>query len=52
MAQRKDKLPIGVIYETDKPVFHRELVGERNPVRARLSAEERTNRVSRLLARS
>jgi 2-oxoglutarate/2-oxoacid ferredoxin oxidoreductase subunit beta len=51
-AARRDKLPLGVIYETDKPAFHRELLGERNPVKDRLSRGERLERIDRLLARN
>jgi len=49
-AARRDRLPLGVIYETQKPVFDRELLGERNPVRDRLPRAERLERIARALA--
>jgi len=49
-AQKLDKLQLGVFYETDKPAFHRELLGERNPVKDRLSQAERLERIKRVLA--
>jgi 2-oxoglutarate ferredoxin oxidoreductase subunit beta len=51
-AARRDRLPLGVIYQTEKPVFHHELLGERNPVRDRLPRAERLERIARALAGS
>lgn len=51
-AARRDRLPLGVIYETEKPVFHRELLGEANPVKDRLSRTERLERIARVVAGS
>ncbi len=45
VARRKDKLYVGVLYRTEKPVFHRELYGDWNPVAMSLSREERMRRV-------
>jgi 2-oxoglutarate ferredoxin oxidoreductase subunit beta len=50
-AARRDKLPLGLIYEADKPVFHRELLGEWNPVKDRLARAERLERIARAVAR-
>jgi len=50
LAGRKDRLPIGIFYEAEKPVFHEELYGEWNPVAARLSREERIKRVEGILS--
>jgi 2-oxoglutarate ferredoxin oxidoreductase subunit beta len=49
-ARRTDRLPIGVIYETQRPEFHKELLGDRNPVRDRLPHTERLERVARITA--
>ena len=49
-AARRDKFPLGVIYETQKPPFDRALLGERNPVKDRLSRAERLERVARAVA--
>jgi len=45
-AARRDRLPLGVIYETEKPVFHRELMGEHNPARDRLGRAQRLERIA------
>ncbi len=44
-----DRLPVGIIYETEKPIYHRELYGDWNPVIKRKSIEERRDAVERLL---
>ncbi len=49
-ARSTDGMGIGVFYETDKPIFHRELMGERNPVKDRLSQAERLERIDRIVA--
>ena len=49
IARSKDKLYIGTIYETEAPVFHKELYGDWNPVADSLSREERIKRINNLL---
>jgi 2-oxoglutarate ferredoxin oxidoreductase subunit beta len=49
-ARKKDRLPIGIFYKTEKPAFHRELYGDWNPVEKRISTEERLKRVESLLS--
>jgi 2-oxoglutarate ferredoxin oxidoreductase subunit beta len=49
VAKTTDKLPLGIIYRTEKPVFHRALLGDWNPVRERISREERIKKVGSLL---
>ncbi len=49
VAKRSDKLPLGVIYKIQKPVFHKELFGDANPVMKPISGEERRRRISDLL---
>lgn len=49
IAKRTDKLPIGIIYKTQKPVFHEELYGDHNPVTKKLSREKRLNVISAIL---
>ena len=41
IAKRRDKLPIGVIYRTEKPVFHNELYGDHNPITKRMLRSDR-----------
>ena len=43
--QREGKLPIGVFYQVSKPVFHRELYGEWNPVKNRQQRKERLEKI-------
>jgi 2-oxoglutarate ferredoxin oxidoreductase subunit beta len=50
LAKRFDKIPIGVFYKVSKPVYHRELYGEWNPVMNRLSHAERMRRVALYLS--
>ena len=50
IAKRSDKLPIGIIYQQKRPVFHRALYGDRNPAAQRMSREERIEKVKGLLA--
>ena len=49
LARRSDRLPIGVLYRADVQPFHQALYGDRNPVRDRLSREERLDGIARLL---
>lgn len=48
-AKRFDRIPIGVFYNVTKPIFHKELYGEWNPVMNRLSHEERLQRITSIL---
>lgn len=50
VAKRSDMLPLGIIYRKDKPVFHKALYGDFNPVIKRLSKEERVRKVEGLLS--
>jgi len=50
ISQRTDRLPIGVVYKTDKPVFHREIFGEWNPVMKRVAREERLKKLKSMLS--
>jgi len=43
------KLPIGVFYKVKKPVFHKELYGDWNPLRNKIHRKERLNQVKHLL---
>jgi len=49
LARTKDRLYIGVIYNVKKPVFHKELYGDWNPVENSLSREERVKRIRNVL---
>jgi hypothetical protein len=49
VAKRTDKLPLGIIYKKEKPVYHKSLYGDFNPVTKRISKEERLKKVEMLL---
>jgi 2-oxoglutarate ferredoxin oxidoreductase subunit beta len=49
IAKRTDKLPLGVFYKKDKPAFHTALSGDWNPIRDRMSREERIKKIKSLL---
>ena len=48
-ARDRDNLYIGVFYEVEKPVFHKELYGDWNPVVDKHLREERIERVKSLI---
>ena len=48
-ARKHDRLPIGVFYQAEKPVYHHELYGDLNPVQDSLSPAERQNIVYQLV---
>ena len=45
----KDRIPIGVFYNVKKPVFHKELFGEWNPVINHMKREERRQNIESYL---
>ena len=49
IAKRRDKLPIGVIYRTEKPVFHNELYGDHNPITKRMLKADRIAKLREIL---
>ena len=49
IAKRNDKLPLGVIWRRNKPVFHEELYGELNPIINSLSKEKRIGLINEIL---
>jgi len=49
LARTRDRLYIGVIYKVKKPVFHKELYGDWNPVENSLPRDERVKRIKNVL---
>jgi len=49
LALEREKLPLGIFYREKKPVFHKELYGDWNPVMERIKREERKEIIKRLL---
>lgn len=43
------KLPIGVIYNVEKPVFHKELMGDWNPVKSKKNKNQRLKLIKEIL---
>jgi len=50
VARRTDTLPLGVVYRTEKPVYHRELQGNRNLAADHPTREARLEVLEKLLA--
>jgi len=48
VARKKDKLPIGILYRVEEPVYHKELYGDWNPITKRLSQKDRRERIAKL----
>ena len=49
LARELDRLSIGVLWQTQKPVFHQELLRGRNPVEERVSTEVRRRAIAAAL---
>jgi 2-oxoglutarate/2-oxoacid ferredoxin oxidoreductase subunit beta len=50
LAKRNErKLPIGIFYQTSKPVFHRELYGDWNPVKNHVNKKERVEKIRKYI---
>jgi 2-oxoglutarate ferredoxin oxidoreductase subunit beta len=49
IANIKTPYTIGLFYKTEKPIFHKELYGDHNPVEKRLSREERIKKLANIL---
>ena len=47
--EKGEKLLIGIFYQMTKPIFHRELYGEWNPVKNRFNRDERLERIKHFL---
>ena len=48
VARKKDKLPIGILYRVEEPVYHKALYGDWNPITKRLSQKDRRERIAKL----
>ena len=49
LTQEEDRIPLGIYYQEEQPVYHEKLYGEINPVKDKLSRDERLKRVNELL---
>jgi 2-oxoglutarate ferredoxin oxidoreductase subunit beta len=49
IARTSDPLYIGIIYQTQKPVYHHELYKDFNPVKDSLSREKRIKKIKNVL---
>ncbi|MFX1371733.1 MAG: thiamine pyrophosphate-dependent enzyme [Promethearchaeota archaeon] len=48
-AKEKHKFTIGVFYRTNRPVYHKELYGDHNPINNKLSRNERLDKIRKIL---
>lgn len=49
VSKRTDTLFAGILYQVEKPVFHKEVYGDWNPVTMKLSKKKRRNLIKQLL---
>lgn len=47
--EREERLPIGVFYKTEKPVYEEELYGNWNPAENKISPEKRRKQISKII---
>jgi 2-oxoglutarate ferredoxin oxidoreductase subunit beta len=45
----KERMPIGIFYKIKKPVFHKELMGDWNPVKNKMSRNERLIKIKEFI---
>jgi 2-oxoglutarate ferredoxin oxidoreductase subunit beta len=50
IARKGERLPVGIFYRGQKPVFHKALFGDWNPVVKRMPREERIKKIQELLS--
>ena len=48
-ANRENAYTLGIFYEILKPIYHKELYGDHNPIYNRLSREERLSKIRKIL---
>jgi 2-oxoglutarate ferredoxin oxidoreductase subunit beta len=48
-AKEKHKFTIGIFYRTTRPIYHKELYGDHNPVTKKLSRELRLKKIRKIL---
>jgi len=48
-AKEKHKFTLGVFYRTQRPIYHRELYGDHNPITKRISKEVRLEKIRKIL---
>lgn len=49
VANKRHAYTLGVFYRTQRPIYHKELYGEHNPVTKKLSRELRLKKISKIL---
>jgi len=49
VANKRHAYTLGVFYRTQRPIYHKELYGEHNPVAKKLSRELRLKKISKIL---
>jgi 2-oxoglutarate ferredoxin oxidoreductase subunit beta len=49
IKEMKNRMPIGVFYQMNKPVYHKELMGDWNPVHSKITREKRIQIIQRFI---
>jgi len=49
IAKEKHKFSLGIFYRNQKPVYHKQLYGDYNPIDNRLSRDERIDKIRKIL---
>jgi len=49
IAKEKHKFTLGIFYRTQKPIYHKKLYGDHNPIDNRLSRDERLDKIRKIL---
>lgn len=52
LTKNSEQIPIGIYYQTEEPIYHEQLYGDFNPVKDKLSREERLERVKKIIENS
>lgn len=50
LAKGKEDIPVGIFYQVEKPVYHKKLYEDWNPIEKKLSRDERLKTVERLIS--
>ncbi|MFX0060221.1 MAG: thiamine pyrophosphate-dependent enzyme [Candidatus Hodarchaeota archaeon] len=50
IAKEKHKFTLGVFYRTQRPIYHKELFGDHNPVTQKISREIRLDKIKKFLS--
>jgi len=49
IAKEKHKFTLGIFYRTQKPIYHKKLYGDHNPITKRLARDTRLDKIRKIL---